>query len=181
MHKYSISLYIRYVHIVTIKGNLFFYDLFYNLLGKKVVVMECCLRGSWSLESGYSTLKFSLYWLTLIIGDAKMSPNSMCWKNEETQTVGECIHCSDYEEVSYSSNRASLILSALQNWHMQSGKQNNWTNLIDYHFNVPTSYPLVQYLRCCKQRWGDVRRKLHYSSGYHQSNGIDLKGYFFSC
>lgn len=44
-----------------------------------------------------------------------MSPNSMCWKNEETQTVGECIHCSDYEEVSYSSNRASLILSALQN------------------------------------------------------------------
>ncbi|XP_015763969.1 PREDICTED: protein JTB-like [Acropora digitifera] len=32
------------------------------------------------------------------IGDAKMSPNSMCWKNEETQTVGECIHCSDYEE-----------------------------------------------------------------------------------
>lgn len=75
-------------------------------MGKKVVGMECCVRGSWSLESGYSTLKFSLYWLTLIIGDAKMSPNSMCWKNEETQTVGECIHCSDYEEVSYSSNRA---------------------------------------------------------------------------
>lgn len=62
---------------------------------------------------------------------------------------------------------------------MQSGKQNNWTNLIEYHFNVPTSYPLVQYLRCCKQRWGDVRRKLYCTSGYHQSNGIDLKGYFF--
>ena len=28
-----------------------------------------------------------------------MDANSKCWKEEETQILGECIHCSDYEQV----------------------------------------------------------------------------------
>lgn len=143
--------------------------IWYDLLGKKVVFMECCMPGSKSLESEYSILKFHMYWLTLIIEDAKMSPNSMCWKNEETLTVGECIHCSDYEEVSYNSNSASSILSASENWYMQSGKHNNWTNSMECPLNVDFLSIIFGLLQTKMVQCEEV----YCTSGCHQSNDIE--------
>jgi len=31
------------------------------------------------------------------VENAKMNPNSNCWKKEETQSLAECVQCSDYE------------------------------------------------------------------------------------
>ncbi|KAL9986091.1 hypothetical protein ACROYT_G000168 [Oculina patagonica] len=48
--------------------------------------------------NGTAGLKTSKNTNTSSVENAKMEPNSNCWKTEETRSLAECVQCSDYEK-----------------------------------------------------------------------------------
>ena len=47
----------------------------------------------------YCQINNDIHVLLLCVENAKMKPNSNCWKKEETQSLADCVQCSDYEKV----------------------------------------------------------------------------------
>lgn len=37
-----------------------------------------------------------------------MKPNSNCWKKEETQSLADCVQCSDYEKVNKNTGMSKI-------------------------------------------------------------------------
>ena len=50
----------------------------------------------------YCVINSDINVLLLCVENAKMNPNSNCWKKEETHSLAECVQCSDYETVNTS-------------------------------------------------------------------------------